>query len=344
MVFLRVRGWDFCPTAEWECRRVHHWIAGSDGLISAAWPFRHDWSSCGFPLSSSLGALTQKPNKSRKAENKERVREGTVFFTLLCAPSHTKFPTYSPSSDHSLQRHVSLLSEQWLFPTVVSNCPLPNIFLFWLSHFCVLVQTWQINCLIAFEMLAIGVRHRDRTTLILDTGQWCWAQGTSRSQQGERDGSYQDFSTPQCCQRPPPTTPQGLLLHMRVRQPKLDSSHLTWSHETGEGKEKAAQRPNVQDHLSRSGLLTAVLCDQEWSCGRPEDLRTGEKSRLWCFPEEGSELPSKVTPPSMLIALKALLCPRGRAQPTGKLPAPLGRVNQESHRPWMRVNVYIISL
>jgi len=44
-------------------------------------------------------------------------------------------------------------------------------------------------------------------------------------------------------------------------------------------------------------------------------------------PQEGSELHSKMTPPLMLIAGKALLCRRGRAQPTGKHPASLGPVN-----------------
>lgn len=31
---IRVRSWDFCPTAEKKHIKVHHWIAGSDVPIS----------------------------------------------------------------------------------------------------------------------------------------------------------------------------------------------------------------------------------------------------------------------------------------------------------------------
>lgn len=63
---IRVRGWDFCPTAEKEHRKMHHWIAGSDGLISATRLRKHDWSSAGFRLLYFPGEgyfiLTQKPS------------------------------------------------------------------------------------------------------------------------------------------------------------------------------------------------------------------------------------------------------------------------------------------
>lgn len=115
-----------------------------------------------------------------------------------------------------------------------------------------------------FETLITGVRHGGRTTLVLDTGHWCWRQGQDNTgtehwsleldtgritlvldighwnwtlgigvgdrghpadSTGERDWSCQDFSTPQL---PKATTHHtlGLLFPRGVRQPKLDSSHL----------------------------------------------------------------------------------------------------------------------
>lgn len=120
---IRVRGWDFCPAVEKERQKVHHRIAGSDSLISATWLCKYDWGSAGFCLLYFLGEgyfiLTQKPNLSRKGQNKECKREGNVLFIPLRAPSQTKAPTYSPtffSVDYFLRRPVFLYCSSNFLP------------------------------------------------------------------------------------------------------------------------------------------------------------------------------------------------------------------------------------
>lgn len=172
-----------------------------------------------------------------------------------------------------------------------------------------------------YWILVTGTGHRGRTTLVLDTGHCFWTQvrGTdpvkiSALHRAPKATTHHTLGTP---------VPQG---SQTAQARQFPPCIKPWGRrKRGKGNtEILCTRP-----LVTVGLFTTELCDQDWRWG--SHLRTGEKKQmlhLWCFPEEGSELPSKLTPPSTLIALKALLCRRGKAQPTGKLPAPLGRVNQ----------------
>lgn len=206
---------------------MHHWIAGSDGLISATWLHKHDWGSAGFCLLYFLGEgyfiLTQKPNSSRKGQNKECERESNVLFIPLRAPSQTKAPTYSPmffSVDYFLRR----LGVFFIVPA--------------------------ISC------------------------------------------HTQQFSSPN--------------REVSLFFPFDFLTFVSWSKREGWIAWCLLRRSSL---VSDAGAIQLVTQARE-----PDPAEVSE-------PQEGSELHRKLTPPLMLIALKALLCRRGRAQPTGKHPA-----------------------